>query len=337
MGSVIPLKKEIDNSYTELKNLVKDKLDQVNQRIKYKLSSEVNLIYKITNYHLKSGGKKIRPLLTLGSAKLCGYTEGDRDINLAACVELIHNATLLHDDVIDNSDLRRGVKTSNVIWGNQSSILVGDYLLSRCFEMMVEDGSQEVLKLLSSTSSKIAQGEVSQLEYKGEIDILEETYFKIINSKTASLFAAATRVGACITNKSRKEKDALESYGKNLGLAFQIADDALDYYSTNKIFGKEIGKDFFEGKVTLPAIFLYQKSNPNERNYLEKIFKKKKRSEKEFIQIQNLIRKYDSISDCFRRAEHFVNISYNALSIFNPSKEKSILQNLTSFSLERSF
>ena len=337
MGSVIPLKKEIDNSYTELKNLVKDNLDQVNQRIKYKLSSEVNLIYKITNYHLKSGGKKIRPLLTLGSAKLCGYTEGDRDINLAACVELIHNATLLHDDVIDNSDLRRGVKTSNVIWGNQSSILVGDYLLSRCFEMMVEDGSQEVLKLLSSTSSKIAQGEVSQLEYKGEIDILEETYFKIINSKTASLFAAATRVGACITNKSRKEKDALESYGKNLGLAFQIADDALDYYSTNKIFGKEIGKDFFEGKVTLPAIFLYQKSNPNERNYLEKIFKKKKRSEKEFIQIQNLVRKYDSISDCFRRAEHFVNISYNALSIFNPSKEKSILQNLTSFSLERSF
>lgn len=337
MGSVIPLKKEIDNSYAELKKLVKDKLDQVNQRIKYKLASEINLIHKITNYHLKSGGKKIRPLLTLGSAKLCGYTEGDRDVNLAACVELIHNATLLHDDVIDNSDLRRGIKTPNVIWGNQSSILVGDYLLSRCFEMMVEDGSQEVLKLLSSTSSKIAQGEVSQLEYKSEIDVLEETYFKIINSKTAALFAAATRVGACITNKNRKEKDALESYGRNLGLAFQIADDALDYYSTNKIFGKEIGKDFYEGKVTLPAIFLHQKANFSERIFLEKIFKKKNRSEKEFIQMQNLIKKYDSISDCFKRAEHFVNISYNALNTFNPSKEKSILQNLTSFSLERSF
>ena len=337
MGSVIPLKKEIDNSYAELKKLVKDKLDQVNQRIKYKLASEINLIHKITNYHLKSGGKKIRPLLTLGSAKLCGYTEGDRDVNLAACVELIHNATLLHDDVIDNSDLRRGIKTPNVIWGNQSSILVGDYLLSRCFEMMVEDGSQEVLKLLSSTSSQIAQGEVSQLEYKSEIDVLEETYFKIINSKTATLFAAATRVGACITNKNRKEKDALESYGRNLGLAFQIADDALDYYSTNKIFGKEIGKDFYEGKVTLPAIFLHQKANLSERIFLEKIFKKKNRSEKEFIQMQNLIKKYDSISDCFKRAEHFVNISYNALNTFNPSKEKSILQNLTSFSLERSF
>jgi octaprenyl-diphosphate synthase len=256
---------------------------------------------------------------------------------LAACIELIHNATLLHDDVIDASHLRRGIKTSNTIWGNQSSILVGDYLLSRCFEMMVEDGSHEVLKLLSSTSSKIAQGEVLQLEYKGEIDMLEETYFKIIDSKTATLFATATRVGACITDKSKKEKDALESYGRNLGLAFQIADDTLDYHSSSKIFGKTIGKDFYEGKVTLPAIFTYQKANPRDRFFLEKIFKKKNRSEEEFNQIQSLIKKYDSISACFKRAEHFVNISYNALSTFGPSKEKTILQNLTSFSLERSF
>ena len=177
MGSVIPLKKEVDNSYLELVNLVGNKLNDVNQQIKYKLASEINLIHKMTSYHLKSGGKKIRPLLTLSSAKLCGYENGIRDVNLAACVELIHNATLLHDDVIDNSNLRRGIKTSNTIWGNKSSILVGDYLLSRCFEMMVEDGSPEILKLLSSTSSKIAQGEISQLEYKGEIDILEETYF----------------------------------------------------------------------------------------------------------------------------------------------------------------
>ena len=337
MGSIIPLKKELNNSYVELKNLVEDKLNQVNQLIKYRLASEINLIHKMTNYHLRSGGKKIRPLLTLGSSKLCGYTEGNRDINLAACVELIHNATLLHDDVIDGSDIRRGIKTSNAIWGNQSSVLVGDYLLSRCFEMMVEDGSHEVLKLLSCTSSKIAQGEILQLEYKGEIDMLEETYLKIINSKTAELFAAATRVGACISNKNRKEKDALESYGRNLGLAFQIADDALDYYSSSKIFGKEIGKDFFEGKVTLPAIFVYQKANHGERIFLEKIFKEKKRSEEEFSQMQSLIKKYDSITACFKRAEHFVAISYNALSTFKPSKEKSVLQNLTSFSLERSF
>ena len=337
MGSVIPLKKEINNSYLELKNLVGNRLDDVNNQIKYKLASEINLVHKMTSYHLKSGGKRIRPLLTLASAKLCGYINGNRDVNLAACVELIHNATLLHDDVIDNSYLRRGIKTSNTIWGNQSSILVGDYLFSRCFEMMVADGSQEILKLLSSTSSKIAQGEILQLEYKGEIDILDETYFAIINSKTAALFAAATRVGACITNKNKKEKDALESYGRNLGLAFQIADDALDYYSTKTIFGKEIGKDFYEGKVTLPIIFLCQKANSKEKIFLEKIFKKRNRSKLEFNETQNLIKKYNSIDACFRRAEHFVNISYNALNIFSPSNEKTILQNLTSFSLERSF
>ena len=337
MGSVIPLKKELDNSYMELKNLVAKKLDEVNNQIKYKLASEINLIHKMTEYHLKSGGKRIRPLLTLGAAKLCGYTNGNRDVNLASCVELIHSATLLHDDVIDNSDLRRGVKTSNNIWGNQSSILVGDYLLSRCFEMMVEDGSHEILKLLSSTSSKIAQGEVLQLEYKGEVDILDETYFDIINLKTAALFAAATRVGACLTNRSKKEKDALESYGRNLGLAFQIADDALDYYSTETIFGKEIGKDFYEGKITLPIIFLCQKADPKEKIFLKKIFIKKSRSKLEFIETQNLIKKYNTIDLCFKRAEHFVNISYNALNIFNPSREKAILQNLTSFSLERSF
>jgi len=337
MGSVIPLKKEVDNSYLELINLVGNKLNEVNQQIKHKLASEINLIHEMTSYHLKSGGKKIRPLLTLCSAKLCGYEKGNRDVNLAACVELIHNATLLHDDVIDNSSLRRGIKTSNTIWGNQSSILVGDYLLSRCFEMMVEDGSPEILKLLSSTSSKIAQGEVMQLEYKGDIDILEEAYFNIINSKTAALFAAAARVGACITNKNKKEKDALESYGRNLGLAFQIADDALDYYSTKITFGKEIGKDFYEGKVTLPIIFLCQRANAEEKIFLEKIFKKKNRSKQEFNETQNLIKKYNSINSCFKRAEHFVDISYNSLNIFNTSKEKSILQNLTSFSLERSF
>jgi len=337
MGSIIPLKKEIDNSYIELKSLVGNKLDSVSQQIKYKLASEINLIHKMTSYHFKSGGKRIRPLLTLGAAKLCGYENGNRDINLAACIELIHNATLLHDDVIDNSDLRRGNQSSNAIWGNQSSILVGDYLFSRCFEIMVEDGSQEILKLLSSTSSKIAQGEVLQLEYKGELDILEETYLNIINLKTATLFAAATRVGACIANKSKKEKDALESYGRNLGLAFQIADDALDYYSTKTIFGKEIGKDFYEGKVTLPIIFLCQKANSDEKILLEKIFKKKNRSKLEFYEIQKLIKKYNSIDLCFEYAEHFVNISFNALNIFNPSKEKTILQRLTSFSLERSF
>ena len=337
MGSVIPLKKEIDNSYLKLKNLVGNKLDEVSQRIQYKLASEINLIHKMTNYHIKSGGKRIRPLLTLASAKLCGYKDGDRDINLAACVELIHNATLLHDDVIDKSDIRRGVKTANSIWGNQSSILVGDYLFSRCFEMMVEDGSLEILKLLSSTSSKIAQGEVLQLEYKGDIDLIEENYFNIINMKTASLFAAAAKVGACLGNKNKKEKDALESYGKNLGLAFQIADDALDYFSSKTIFGKEIGKDFYEGKTTLPLIIIFQRANNEERTFLKEIFKKNKRTKDDFSETLALVNKYKAVEASFKRAEYFVNVSYDALGIFYPSEEKKVLQNLTEFSLNRSF
>ena len=337
MGSVIPLKKEIDNSYLSLKNLVGDRLDEVTQRIKYKLASEINLVHKMTEYHVKSGGKRIRPLLTLAAAKLCGYKNGKRDINLAACIELIHNATLLHDDVIDNSNLRRGIKTANSVWGNQSSVLVGDYLFSRCFEMMVEDGSQEILKLLSSTSSRIAQGEVLQLEHKGEIDLLEETYFNIINMKTAALFAAATKVGACLGNRNKKEKDALESYGKNLGLAFQIADDALDYLSSNTIFGKEIGKDFYEGKTTLPLIIIFQRGNAEERNFLKEIFKKNKRNEDDFSETLALINKYKVIQASFKRAEYFVNVSYDALGIFQNSEEKRVLQNLTEFSLNRSF
>ena len=206
MGSVVPLKKSANSAYLELKNLLSEKLNKVENLVQEKLKSDVDLIEKMTNHHLNSGGKRLRALLTLGSAKLTGFKDENRDINLAACVELIHSATLLHDDVIDESKLRRGSQTTNSIWGNQSSILVGDYLLSRCFEMMVEDGDLEVLKLLSSTSAKIAQGEVMQLQHKGEADLLEETYIDIINLKTASLFSAATKTGACLSKSNYKEK-----------------------------------------------------------------------------------------------------------------------------------
>ena len=205
MGSVIPIKKSANSAYLELKNLLGNKLEKVESLIALKLKSEVNLIEEMSDHHLQSGGKRLRALLTLGSAKLSGYNLGERDINLAACVELIHAATLLHDDVIDESSLRRGIKTTNSIWGNQSSILVGDYLLSRCFEIMVDDGDLEVLKLLSSTSAKIAQGEVLQLQHKGEADLLEDTYIDIINLKTAALFSAATKTGACLSESIEKE------------------------------------------------------------------------------------------------------------------------------------
>ena len=337
MGSVVPLKKSANSAYLELKSLLGDKLQKVENLIQEKLRSEVNLIQKMSNHHLRSGGKRLRALLTLESAKLTGYKEDKRDINLAACVELIHSATLLHDDVIDESELRRGVKTTNSVWGNQSSILVGDYLLSRCFEMMVEDGDLEVLKLLSSTSSKIAQGEVLQLQHKGEADLLEETYIDIINLKTASLFSAATKTGACLSGANEKEKKALESYGRNLGLAFQIADDALDFYAKEKLFGKEIGKDFFEGKVTLPMIIIFQKGNKEEKNFLNEIMRKEKRTEQDFNNTLSLINKYKAVEATFKKAEYFVNVSYDALAIFPDNEDKKILQNLTSFSLNRSF
>jgi octaprenyl-diphosphate synthase len=279
----------------------------------------------------------LRALLTLGSAKLCGYLKGGRDINLAACIELIHAATLMHDDVIDNGEIRRGKKTLNFVWGNQSSILVGDYLLSRCFEMMVEDGNLEILRLLSSTSAQIAQGEILQLQHKGEIDMLEETYFKIILAKTGKLFAAATKVGAILGNKNNKIKEALEFYGKNLGLTFQIADDSLDYNSELNLFGKKIGNDFYEGKITLPIILLYQKANDAEKIKIKEFFTKKNRDEKNLKVILELIKKYNIISQCYKKAEHFIDLASNSLSIFDNSDEKRILEKLTSFSLERSF
>ena len=337
MGSVVPLKKSANSAYLELKNLLSNKLQNVEALIQQKLKSDVNLIEKMSNHHLSSGGKRLRALLTLESAKLTGYEGDKRDINLAACVELIHSATLLHDDVIDESELRRGKKTTNSIWGNQSSILVGDYLLSRCFEMMVEDGDLEILKLLSSTSAKIAQGEVLQLQHKGEADLLEETYVDIINLKTASLFSAATKTGACLSGSNEKEKKALESYGRNLGLAFQIADDALDYYAKEKLFGKEVGKDFFEGKVTLPLITIFQKGNEEERNFLNEIMKKENRTEEDFSETLALIYKYKAVEATFKKAEYFVNVSFDALAIFPDTEDKRILQNLTSFSLNRSF
>ena len=337
MGTVVHLKKRINNSYLELKNSVDEKLILVEEKIKSKLSSKVSLVDEMTNYHLRTGGKRLRALLTLGSAKICGYSKGSRDVNLAACVELIHAATLMHDDVIDNSEIRRGKKTLNSIWGNHSSILVGDYLLSRCFEMMVEDGNLEILKLLSTTSAEISQGEVLQLQHKGEIDMLEETYLKIISAKTASLFAAATKVGSILSNKENKIKEALEFYGKNLGLTFQIADDTLDYNSELKFFGKKIGNDFYEGKVTLPIILLYQKTNTNEKIELKKLFEKNERNEEEFKKVLLMIKNYNIISGCCTKAEYFINLASNSLSIFEESKEKEILKNLTSFSLERSY
>ena len=337
MGSVIQLKNKVNNAYLDLKNSVDDKIILVEEKIKNRLISDVSLVEKMTNYNLDTGGKKLRAMLTLSSSKLCGYLKGGRDINLAACVELIHAATLMHDDVLDNGEIRRGKKTITSIWGNHASILVCDYLLSRCFEMMVEDENLEVLKLLSMTSAKIAQGEVLQLQHKSEIDTVEETYLKIITSKTAALFSAACKVGAILGNKDEKVKEALSSYGKNLGVTFQIADDTLDYNSDLKKFGKTIGKDFYEGKITLPIIILNQQCKSGERDMVKEFFSKKERTENDLKYTLDLIKKYDVIKQCYKKADHFISLASSSLNVFESSEQKNILKNLTSFSIERSF
>ena len=319
--------------YDSLKEIFNNDLDKIEDFTKLKLSSAVNLIDQMASYQLNSGGKRLRSILTLASSKITEY-RGEHNIHLAACVELIHSATLLHDDVIDNSTVRRGKKTSNVIWGNQPSILVGDYFLSRCFEIMVDVGSLEILKLLSNVSAEIAQGEVLQLQHKNEVDMTEQVYLNIVTQKTASLFGAAMKVGGCLANKSENEKKALQSYGVNLGIVFQISDDILDYNST-KAFGKNIGNDFYEGKITLPIIILFQKSNDIEREQIKKYFAQKIRIEKELNQILLLIKKYDVITICKKRAEYFSNVSSDSLNIFKDSDIRKNLQELSFYLINR--
>ena len=334
-SNVVPLKKlETSNPYEELRSTYQSEIEKVDDFIKDKLSSHVELIGEMASYLFKSGGKRLRPLLTIASSSLFGY-QGDRHIKLAACVELIHNATLLHDDVIDKSDFRRGNKTNNNIWGNKNSILTGDYLLSRCFEIMVEDGSLEVLKLLSSVSSEIAQGEILQLQHEKEIETLEKTYLEIIGAKTSSLFAAAMRVGGCINDRSKNEKEALTSFGANFGISFQITDDILDYYSNSTSFGKSIGNDFHEGKITLPMIMLYQKSNDGERLILKNMFIEKEITIEQLNYTLNLMSKYKVIAACKKRAEHFSSVSSDSLGIFPETKEKKRLQDLAFYIVNR--
>jgi len=325
MPKVVPIQQFQKRPFEELRDIFTEDLKHVEEFTRSRLSSDVRLINEMSTYQQDTGGKKLRALLTLASAKLSGY-DGLSHIHLASCVELIHNATLLHDDVIDNSKKRRGRTTSNIVFGNQASILIGDYLLSRCFEIMVDVGSLEILKLLSSVSAEISQGEVLQLQHEKQININEETYLNIIEKKTASLFGAATKVGGILGKKSENEKSALLSYGKNLGMAFQITDDILDYFST-KNFGKEIGNDFLENKITLPIIVLFQKANDEEKKIIESFFKVKGRKT-DLDYMLNLFKKYDVMNACKNRARYFSEIASDALGIYKDTKLRKILREL---------
>ncbi|MBM3626623.1 MAG: polyprenyl synthetase family protein, partial [Alphaproteobacteria bacterium] len=254
-------------SLAPLVALVGEDLKRVNEVIVRRMHSPVALIPQLAGHIVAAGGKRMRPMLTLAAARLCGVASGERHVNLAACVEFIHTATLLHDDVVDASDLRRGRATANAVWGNKSSVLVGDFLFSRAFQVMVEDGSLDVLRILSNASAVIAEGEVLQLTTANDTETTENAYLEVIRAKTATLFAAAARVGAIVAGRPRAEEEALESYGLNLGIAFQLVDDVIDYASTAEKMGKSVGDDFRDGKITLPVVLAFLRGDEEERQF----------------------------------------------------------------------
>ncbi len=327
--------------FIQINNAMAGELAQINQTIIASAVGKADLIAEITNHLVLSGGKRVRPILTVLSAKLCGYDSGIRHCNLAAAVELIHTATLLHDDVVDGSFLRRGKKTANAIWDNKASILVGDYLLSVAFQLMVKDGSLEVLDILSKTSGIMADGEVMQLMNSNDITISEEKYLEIISYKTAILFSAATEVGAIITNSESSKQKALADFGNNLGIAFQIMDDVLDYNADEKVLGKKIGNDFYEGKITLPIILTYKRASEAEKSRIKELFANnlissgKENDEKSFTEIVSLIQKYNGLQESINKALFYQNIAINNLENFSRSQEKSMLLAILGYGVSR--
>ena len=316
--------------------MVSADLLKVNVLIKKKINNNIPFINRVSKHLINAGGKRIRPMVCLASAKLCGYKK-NRNIDLAACIEFIHTATLLHDDVIDNSAKRRGVDTANEIWGNKKSVLVGDFLLAKSFELMVEIGQPEVLELLSKTASTLIQGEISQLLTNNDFSTTEDRYLEIIKAKTSDLFATSCEVGGLIANKPKIYLNALNSYGMNLGMTFQIIDDLLDYKSIESETGKKIGNDFREGKMTLPVILAYHRGNINERKFWIRTIKKGEQKKGDFEKACHYLNKRNILNDILKRANHYGRIAKDALEIFPDKKEKKILLDLIDFILNRNF
>ena len=339
MSKIIQLN-NIQNSRSQplerLKSLLKSDLDLVNKTVIENMHSPVQLIPELASHIVLAGGKRLRPLLTLASSKMCGYS-GTRHINLATCVEFIHTATLLHDDVVDESSLRRGKSSANKLWGNQPSVLVGDFLFSRAFELMVSDGSLKVLKILSNASSIIAEGEVHQIMTTSNIETSEAQYIQVIKSKTAELFAAATRIGAVVSERPEVEEEALQIYGLNLGIAFQLIDDVLDYSAKQRELGKEIGDDFKTGKITLPVILSYRRGKSEEKEFWKKCLKEMSQNDNDFEEALLLMEKNNSLKDTISRAEHYGNVARDALGIFPQSEIKQALNDTIDFCINRAY
>ena len=321
-------------SLDPLISLTSADIKDVNALIIHAMDSPVALIPQLAGHLVAAGGKRLRPMLTLASARMCGYT-GERHKGLAACVEFIHTATLLHDDVVDESSLRRGLASANAVWGNQASVLVGDFLFSRSFELMVADGSLEVLSVLSRASSVIAEGEVLQLTTTNDTNTGETRYLEVIQAKTAQLFSAACRIGALVADRPKVEEDALETYGMNLGITFQLIDDMLDYSAEQGDLGKTIGDDFREGKITLPVILAFHRGNDEERKFWRRTLEDLDQVEGDLEYAIELTNKHRALQDTVERARHYGAIARDAVGIFENCPEKSALIDAIDFCIHR--
>jgi len=316
--------------------LVGGALNAVNQVILDRMVSPVALIPELAGHLIAGGGKRLRPMLTLACAQLLDYS-GTRHHKLAASVEFIHTATLLHDDVVDGSDLRRGKSTANTIWGNPASVLVGDFLFSRSFELMVEDGSLRVLKILSHASAVIAEGEVAQLTAQRNVDTSEDRYLEIITAKTAVLFAAACQIAAVVAERSGAVETALESYGRNLGIAFQLVDDAIDYSSDAATMGKAAGDDFRDGKVTLPVILAYARGDDEEREFWRAAMLGRAAGEPELARAKALLTGCNAVEDTLARARHYAARAVDALANFPNGAARAALIETAEFAVSRAY
>ncbi len=332
--NVVALKPVENASIASLMDLVREDMRRVNALIVSKTGSEVEMIPEVAKHLIDSGGKRLRPMITLAAAQMCGY-EGDNHITLAASVEFMHTATLLHDDVVDESEMRRGKLAARMVWGNEASVLVGDFLLGQAFRMMVEVGSLQALDVLSHAATVIAEGEVMQLTTAQNLETTEDEYLEVIRSKTAALFAAAAEVGPIISGENASSISALRSYGNNLGLAFQLIDDALDYGGNSADLGKNTGDDFREGKVTLPVLLAYRRGNEEERVFWHSMIVNGETNDENFLRAINLLKAHDSISDTISRARHYVEMAKDALGTMPDSQHKDALVEVLEFCVSR--
>jgi len=336
LGVVVPFEEARDPSETlkPLLEIVAEDMQAVNRIILDKAVSDVELIPSLAHHLIDSGGKRLRPMLTIAAAKLCGYV-GEGHVRLAAAVEFMHTATLLHDDVVDESEYRRGKPSARMVWGNQASVLVGDFLLGQAFRMMVDVGSLPALKILANAAAVIAEGEVMQLAAAKNTATAEDEYLAIINAKTAALFSAATEVGAAIARRPAEERMALKSYGRNLGIAFQLVDDALDYSGDSSNLGKAVGDDFREGKITLPVILCFRRGEESERVFWKRTLSEGNIADGDLETAIRLMKKHNAIDATFERARHYGAIARDALAIFKADRHTRALTDVIGFCVNR--